>query len=226
MVSRRTLNAFAVLFVAMLIVQAVLVYAIVPDYKKSGYTQGTGNGMSPGEFITWGVRTENGNNLDMDVSVPEGFLVDVYFMTYDNLMAFNGSFDYIPACSQMNVSHFSTTIPMDPSIEIYDIVIVGHGSNPGYPTVTMSLVQSHLPAQLLGVAQLFQYVSIYAAVFFFFLVALGYRENSMIRNPYVKARPRTKWNSFYMLSLFSTLALFALQMTMALLTYWLVLGAG
>lgn len=162
----------------------------------------------------------------MDVSVPEGFLVDVCFLTYDNFMTFNGSFDYIPAFSQMNVSHFSTTITMDPSIDVYDIVIVGHESNPGSPTVTTRLVQSHLPAQLLGVVQILQYVSICAAVFFFFLVALGYRENSMIRNPYVKARPRTKWNNFYTLSLVSTLALFVLQTITALILYWIVVGAG
>jgi hypothetical protein len=203
MVSGRLLNAFAVLFVAMLIVQAILIYAIVPDYKQSGFTQEIRNGMTPGEFIGWGVRTENGNNLNVDVSVPEGFLIDVYFMTYDNYMqtAFNHSFDYIPASSQMNVSHFSATITMDTSVEVYDIVIVGHESNPGNPTFTMRLVQSHLPALLLGVVQLCQYVSIYATIFFFFLVILGYRENSLMRNPYVKRRPRTKWNNFYILSL-------------------------
>ena len=39
MASSRTLDAFAILFVAMLIVQAIIVYAIVPDYKKGGFTQ-------------------------------------------------------------------------------------------------------------------------------------------------------------------------------------------
>ncbi len=228
MVSRRRLNAFAVSFVAMLIVQAILTYVIVPDYRQSGYTQSIGNGMIPGEFIGWGVRTENGNNLNMEVSVPEGYLIDVYFMSYDDYMqmASNHSFEFIPAASQMNVSHFSTAINMDPSIDIYDIVIVGHESNPGNPTFTLRLVQSHFPAQLLSVVQLGQFISIYSVVLFFFLVTLGYRENSLNRSPYVKTRPKTKWNNFYMQSAYATLALFTVQMTMALVMYWIVIGPG
>ncbi|HEY3419984.1 MAG TPA: hypothetical protein VGK23_05470 [Methanomassiliicoccales archaeon] len=228
MVSRRRLNVFAILFVVMLIVQAILGYLVIPNYKQTGFTQSIGNGTDPGEFIGWGVRTADGNDLNMDVGVPEGYLIDVYFMTYDNYiqMVSNRSFEYIPSASQMNVTHFSASINIDPSVEVYDIVVIGHESNPGNPTLSMNLVQSHLPAQLRSLAVFGQFLTIYGAVFFFFLVAMGYRENSLIGNPYIHAKPRTRWNSYYMLSLYGTLALFAVQVISALLLYWMVTGIG
>jgi hypothetical protein len=227
-VSKKRLDLFAIAFIFMLIAQVILIYAILPDYKSAGMTGGVGKGMTPDQFTIYAVRTENGNNLKIEVNAQSGSIIDVYFMTLDNLMNLesNHTFQYIPAASQMNVTSYSTSITLDASEEVYDLVIVGHTSNPPGTSIDVKTTQSHLPVQMQMVFQIEQFLLMPMTTFLFFLIVFALYENGQERNPYVKRTTKTKWNNIYMMSIYVTVTLFALQILGALFLYWLVVGLG
>jgi hypothetical protein len=227
LVSNRRLSIFVFALFLTLIAQATLMYTINPDYKSSGVIEGVGRGMEPDQFMRYAVRTENGNDLDMQVNVSEGYLIDVYLMTYENLMKLssNQSFEYIPSASRMNVTSYSTSITLDGSVEVYDFVVVGHSSNPSGTYVHLSISQSHLPAGLHVVFGITQIVSMIVSTFLFFLIFFALVENSQEKNVYVRRKAKTRWTSIYMMSAYVTIGLFAIQIVGAMFLYWMVVGS-
>jgi hypothetical protein len=225
-VGNRRLAAFVIgLFIA-LIIQGVLMYAVNPDYKSSGIDEGVGRGIDPDQFMRYAVRTENGDRLQMHVSVPDGYQIDVYLMTLDNLMKLssNQSFEYIPSASQMNVSSYAVSIILDSSVEVYDFVIVGHASNPSGTNVHISTTQSHLPSEWQTFFSVGQFASLIVTTYLFLLIVSALYENSQEKNVTVKKRKKTRWNSIYMMSAYGTVAIFAIQLFGAMFLYWVVAG--